>query len=190
MDNSRAYFPTETGCNIRCIPAVESPLSSDVFLIEGEENIYAYDVGSSPAAEKILQNLNKPLVIILSHFHKDHTSNLARLTYQQLYVGGVTRQRLHCGTTLPGNMLTINDGARLEIQRCPSVHEKGSLILNVNREYTLLGDLIYARGEPDKAIKTAMLLTLQAVDTRFFVVSHQRDKIFEKEKLLEIIRKK
>ncbi|MCQ2452813.1 MAG: hypothetical protein MJ075_06745 [Oscillospiraceae bacterium] len=173
---------------ISYIPAEEEPLSSDVFLIEGERYIYAYDVGSSQRAGEQLQSLPKPLIVMLSHFHKDHTANLSALSYERLYVGGKTRQLLKQGETLSEDRILIQDGPLLELRRCPSVHENGSLILTVNREYTLLGDLIYPRGEPDPSKATAMLKELASIDTDWFVVSHRKDKVFEKTVFLRMVK--
>jgi len=176
------------GGDIRYVPAEEEPLSSDVFLIRGRHYTYVYDVGSSQAARHQLQREEKPLVIMLSHLHADHTANLACLTYAKLYVGGKTRQKLRVGETLSEDALCFQDGVNLELRRCPSVHENGSLILTVNREYSLLGDLIYPLHKPDPSLALAMLKQLSAIETRYFVVSHRKEKVFERDAFLRMVK--
>lgn len=176
------------GRDILYVPAEEEPLSSDAFLIRGRHYTYVYDVGSSQAARHQLQREEKPLVIMLSHLHADHTANLACLTYAKLYVGGKTRQKLRVGETLTEDMLCFHDGPELELRRCPSVHENGSLILTVNREYTLLGDLVYPLHKPDLSLALDMLKQLTALDTRYFVVSHRKGKVFEKAVFLRMVK--
>ena len=51
-------------------------------------------------------------------------------------------------------------------------HTGGSLILTVNGEYTLLGDLCYTRPSADPTVMDAMLTALSQVGTRYFVLSH------------------
>ena len=58
---------------ISYIPGTEHPLSSDIGIIKGAERTYLFDVGSSLAALDFLYTLPKNTVIILSHFHYDHT---------------------------------------------------------------------------------------------------------------------
>ncbi len=58
---------------ISYIPGTEHPLSSDIGIIKGAERTYLFDVGSSLAALDFLCTLPKNTVIILSHFHYDHT---------------------------------------------------------------------------------------------------------------------
>lgn len=167
------------------IPAVSEPLSADVFVIEGVRQTYIFDVGCNEESFQLLDRQSKEKTIILSHFHKDHTGNLNRLTYKNLYVGDLTFKRIGRGTVI-NDELAIQDGAELVIQSCPSPHTPGSLILTVNHEYTLLADLYFTKPDYDRIQAQAMLEVLRHLDTKFFLVSHQQGSpVFEKSALIE-----
>ncbi len=153
------------------LPASEAPLSADVFFIEGDEYTYVYDVGGSDAAFAALSALKKPVAVILSHFHRDHTANLGRFTPDVLYVGARTRKQLGQGTIVD-SPLTITDGVTLEIHPCVSPHAPGCLILTVDGTHTLIGDLTYARPGQGQGEAKGAYNALRALDTQFFVPSH------------------
>lgn len=170
---------------LQYIPGTSDPLSADVFVVTGEKRTYIFDVGSSEDSFQALNELPGEKTIILSHFHKDHTGNLDRLTYRDCYVGDLTFEKIGCGTVVT-DKLTIYDGVEVEIQPCPSPHTPGSLILTINREYTLLADLYFTKPDYDRELAKAMLDVLQGLDTKYFVVSHQEGKpVFAKEYLIE-----
>ncbi|MDO5399881.1 MAG: hypothetical protein Q4F17_02730 [Eubacteriales bacterium] len=171
------------------LPAASEPLSADVFVITGEKQTYLFDVGRKAEAFQLLSELPGEKTVVLSHFHKDHTENLDRLTYKNLYVGDCTFEKLGKGTVVTDH-LTIRDGVKLDIQSCPSPHTPGSLILTVNNEYTLLADLYFTRPDYDRHATRAMLEVLEKLDTKYFVVSHQEGSpVFEKAFLLEELKK-
>lgn len=175
----------EIASYLHYLPAVEEPLSADVFCIEGERCTYLYDVGCNEEALTYITALPKEKVIILSHFHPDHVGNIGALTYKELYVGKQTFQKIKQGMIVE-DKLKINDGVNIEILHCPSPHAKGSLIVTVNKEYTLLGDLHYTIPEQNHGLALEMLAALRKVDTRYFVISHEEEsKICEKEKFLK-----
>lgn len=67
---------------ISYITPSESPLSSNVVVIEGSDDIWLYDVGNHPDVIELLQEINcdsKKMNIVLSHFHPDHIGNLDRI---------------------------------------------------------------------------------------------------------------
>lgn len=170
------------------LPASDEPLSADVFLIEGDERVYVYDVGSSDEAHEAIASLKKPVTVIISHFHRDHTANLARLAPETLYVGSRTRKQLGQGTVIDAP-LTISDGVRLEIRPCVSPHAPGSLILTVNGTHTLIGDLHYARPGTGQGEAKGMWNALRGVDTQFFVPSHVKgDPIIPREPFLQDVK--
>jgi len=168
--------------------ACESPLSSEAFIVSGHENYYVYDVGNSAKSLNILKMLDKPIIIILSHFHIDHCGNLSGINYHKLYLSGKARQKLKCGETIPINPMTIQDGVELVIQRCSSVHENGCLLLTINREYTLLGDLVFPLKTRESAVAREMIKELEKIDTRYFVISHRKQKVWPKEDFISIMR--
>lgn len=152
------------------IPPCREPLSADAFIIEGRENCYVFDAGSSDAAYDAIRQLKKPVTFILSHFHRDHTANLSRLEGQVL---GGARTCKYVGRGIRVDApLTIEDGIHLLVQPCISPHAPGCLILTIDRTLTLLGDLTYAQPGAGTGQSVGMLRTLRAVDTRYFQESH------------------
>ena len=170
---------------LRYIPASEEPLSADVYVIDGNQYCYVYDVGNNETARNALNSISKEKVVILSHYHKDHTGNVGKIDYGALYVGDLTYQTLGKGQAIDGKLM-IEDGVRIEIQSCPSPHTEGSLIVTLNQEYTLIGDLYFTRTAENNQKAVEMLKTLASIETKYFVVSHQEENaIFEKQVFLE-----
>ena len=67
---------------ISYITPSESPLSSNVVIIEGRDCIWLYDVGNHPDVIELLKEINcdgKNINIVLSHFHPDHIGNLDKI---------------------------------------------------------------------------------------------------------------
>lgn len=169
---------------LQYIPSSQEPLSADAYIVSGEKYVYLFDVGSNEKTLQCLSDLPKEKVVILSHFHQDHTANLDKLSYKKLYVGEFTFEKIQKGIVIEG-CLTINDGVKMEIRHCPSPHTKGSLIVTVNGEYTLLADLYFTKPGYDKEMANKMLEILRNLDTKYFVVSHQTEEnVFEKEFLI------
>lgn len=166
------------------LPAAESPvLSADVFAIRGDRRTYLFDVGQSDEACQWIAELPGEKAAVLSHFHPDHTGNISRISCAEVYVGGFTQKKIGQGIVVQEE-LCIHDGVKLVIRHCPSPHAKGSLILTVNGEYTLLGDLWYHRPDYDREAARQMLLTLRRIETKYFVMSHQENGVYERDVLL------
>lgn len=67
---------------ISYITPSESPLSSNVVVIEGSDDIWLYDVGNHPDVIEHLKEINcdgKNINIVLSHFYLDHIGNLDKI---------------------------------------------------------------------------------------------------------------
>lgn len=173
---------------IRRIPAASEPLSADAFIIEGDERYYVFDVGCSDEAYTVIAALDKPVTVILSHFHRDHTGNMSRLNPAQTYAGARTLKYI-TGGTLVDAPLTIRDGVELVVQPCVSPHAPGCLIATVDGEYTFIGDLYYAHPGTGQGEAKGMLNVLKTLDTRYFVISHaQGSPLVEKAALLRDIK--
>ena len=169
---------------IKYLPATNNPLSADVYFIEGDKCCYIYDVGNNDNTLQHINQVKKEKTIILSHYHKDHVGNIDRLNYSNLYVGKKTYETIEKGIIVE-NMLTINDGVKLDIIHCISPHTEGSLIVNINNEYTLIADLYFTRFPFDRKKALNMIDILKNINTQYFVISHQEDgKIVSKEKLV------
>ncbi len=173
---------------IRQIPASQDPLSADVFIIEGDERCYVFDVGSSDEAWAAISALQKPVTVILSHFHRDHIGNMSRLSPGQTLAGARTMKYI-IGGMLVDAPLTIRDGVSIDVRPCVSPHAPGCLIATVNDEYTFIGDLHYARPDTGQGEAKGMMNVLKSLNTRYFVVSHmQGSPLVEKDALLRDVK--
>lgn len=174
--------------NIHQIPAAEEPLSADVFIVEGDTRYYVFDVGCNDEAFETLSALDKPVTVILSHFHRDHTGNMARLVPETVLAGARTCKYVD-NATLVDSPLIIRDGVEIVVQPCVSPHAPGCLIATVDGEYTFIGDLYYARPGTGQGEAKGMLNVLKTLNTRYFVVSHaQGSPLVEKAALLRDIK--
>lgn len=166
------------------IPPGEAPLSSDVFIVEGEKEYYVYDVGSNDEAFAALSALDKPVTVILSHFHQDHTGNMHRFSPVRTLTGARTRKYIGCGT-LVEEEVHLQDGVSVRVLPCVSPHAPGSLIMLVNDTCALLGDLCYARPGTGQGEARGMLRVLQGLPVRYFIQSHRTEGLLqEKAELL------
>lgn len=151
------------------IPASENPLSADVILIEGEEYLYVYDVGNNEQVAEYLNTIPQKKKIVLSHFHPDHVGNIGRVFFEAVYAGTAMEKyyssyvkdykekanETYVKVTQP---VEIADGVELCIYPVPSSHAKGSLLLQVNGEYILLGDALYPQIKAEKQRYNVQLL--------------------------------
>lgn len=173
---------------IRQIPAEDEPLSADVFIIEGDARYYVFDVGSSDAAYAAVSALDKPLTVILSHFHRDHTANMSRLAPADTLAGARTMKYITDGTLVDAPM-TIRDGVTIEVRPCVSPHAPGSLIATVDGACTFIGDLYYAKPGAGQGEARGMYNVLRRLDTKYFVVSHEKGcPLVKKDELLRIVK--
>lgn len=171
------------------MPSTQEPLSSNVFFVSGKDNTYIYDVGSSDETCNMIQSITNNKKIIISHFHADHLNNISRITYDDLYVSNYTYKHTNKGRIVK-DPITILDGIKLEIIPVSSVHSKGSLLLNINNEYCLVGDLIHCDGLLNKSLYCMMIQDLEKVDTKYFVLGHNENCIHSKDELLVKLKQK
>ena len=169
---------------IKYLPATIDPLSADVFCIEGDQYCYVYDVGNNDRSLQYINQISKEKIVILSHYHKDHTGNIVGLHYRDLYVGKKTYEIIGKGIIVE-DTLTIYDGVKIDVSHCVSPHTDGSLIVTIDNEYTLIADLYFTRPPFEKERAMKMIEILRDINTKYFVVSHQEDeKVIPKEKLI------
>ena len=172
---------------IRRIPASDEPLSADVFIIEGDARYYVFDVGMSDAAHAAIAALDKPVWVILSHFHRDHIGNMPRLHPEKVLAGARTCKYVD-NAALVDAPLTICDGVEITVRPCVSPHAPGCLIATVDGLYTFIGDLHYARPGVGQGEAKGMYNVLKSLDTQYFVPSHQAgEPLVERVVLLEEI---
>ena len=166
----------EINDRVSYIPATEKPLSADIGIVRGDSRIYLFDVGSTLEALNYLYSLPDDKVIVISHFHGDHTwwlgthrpgdselgadDNVSpcyeRPKYGKLYVSKQTAK--YTGGDIVTEPVTIEDGVKLTIAPMPSSHSKGSLALIVNDELAFVGDATYSSSDNNGAFYNAQLL--------------------------------
>lgn len=161
---------------ISYFPAASDPLSADIGMIRGDAFTWFFDVGSSDAAADFIQGSDAPHKIILSHFHADHTRNLSRVTYSQLYCGDFTYSKFHKGTVIR-EPLTIIDGVKLTLFPIASPHSKGAIGLEVDDAYAFLGDALYGADKKGRMAYNItklkeMITTLEGLKASRFLISH------------------
>lgn len=163
---------------INYIAPTEDPLSANVVMIEGRDFYWIFDVGDHPGIPERLNALPKPRKLVLSHFHRDHIGNYAAVDCEEIYEGRQTFKYTGKGTVVE-QPLEIRDGdLRLKILPLPSSHAKGSLALEVNGTYLLLGDGAYAMDKNGQMLYNAGLLQaeielLETTEAPWFLLSHQ-----------------
>ena len=145
------------------------------------------DVGSSEEAADLLQKLPGEKILVLSHFHPDHTANWTKIPHKELYQGVNTRGYTHSGVAVDQEMV-LQDGLELRLFPIPSSHARGSLGL-VAGEYAFLGDAAYSTRKQGQIVYNAQLLreeirVLQSLPVRYFLLSHDTQFCHEKEEVL------
>ena len=177
---------------ISYLPSVENPLSSDVVFIkpEGSEVTWIFDVGTSSEAAQLINAVEEPKNIVISHFHPDHILNLIKVKYDKLYVSKYTKKYTRAGEIIDGDQL-FPDG--IKISQIPSSHSKGSLILEY-KDYAFLGDATYVRfrlnaREYNVQLLEQMIKKLEEITAPNFCLSHDKAFVQPKESVLRIYRK-
>lgn len=173
--------------------ASEGPLSADVGVVEGKRNIWIFDVGSSDTAAERIQALPGNKNVVLSHFHRDHTGNLERITYQKLYQGANTFRYTKSGELVRGD-LWLEDGLELHLFELPSSHAKGCIGMEINGEYAFLGDGTYCMVKQERPVYNVGLLkeeirVLESLQAGYFLLSHDKAFVHEKGEVLEELKK-
>ena len=111
--------------NISYIEPTQNPLSANVVLIEGEKNLWLYDVGNNPCVPQIISAFNtsnKKINVILSHFHADHIGNLDKINYSNVYQGRLTYKYTKTGEILENDLYFRDGNMNLHIFPLPSSH--------------------------------------------------------------------
>ena len=172
---------------ISYIKATEKPLSADVGIIEGDEFCWIFDVGADESVPISLNKIQKPKNAVISHFHPDHMSNLARADLNEIFLGANTFKYAKMGKIIDKDVF-IDDGIEIHIFPLPSIHAKGSLGLEIG-DYAFIGDATYATMKQGKACYNASVLkeeiaVLEKLSAKFFLISHDEKFIRPKEKII------
>lgn len=170
------------------VPPVREPLSSDVFVVEGEKRFYVLDAGTSDAAYEAIRSLTKPVWMILSHFHRDHIGNMERLSPERVLCGLRTRKYVKDCTPVEEEIL-MDDGVLIRVQPVVSPHAPGCVMMTVNDTYTFLGDAAYARPGEGQGEAKGLVNALKKLNTQYLIASHNPENpVEEKEAALRDIR--
>ena len=182
--------------NIFYIDATRQPLSANVVVMEGKNNIWLYDVGTNLDIPEQLNQYaaehKKEIRVVLSHFHPDHTGNLSKIHSAQILQGKNTYRYTGTGEIVEQDQYLEDGSLRLHIFPIPSSHAKGSLALEVNEMYCFLGDSIYATMKNQKTVYNAGILkeqikVLEVVKAPYFANSHKTPFIQSKQAVLRML---
>lgn len=170
------------------VPGGSDPLSSEVFFIQGKEKLWVYDVGANDESLQVLKRL-KPEGCVLSHFHKDHTTNLGKVEFQELYVDKKSSEHFPMGRALE-QKVHIADGVQLEIIPVVTCHSKTALLVNIDQQILLVGDALYAIMKFGCPLYNAGQLkevidALEETQTKYVVLSHDTKLVYTKEEMLK-----
>ena len=172
------------GTRITYLPASNDPLSADVYLIDGDKYCYIYDVGNDDQSLYLINQIKKEKIVILSHYHQDHTGNIEKIHFRTLYAGRKTQEAIGKGIIVE-KAFTIHDGVKIDVIPCTSPHTNGSLVITVDNKYTFIADLFFTRPPFDHEKAEKMIEALSAIETKYFVISHWEErKIVSKEILI------
>lgn len=174
---------------ISYIEASEDPLSADVGIIRSGGITWIFDVGNGEAAAEKINGLEGEKRVVLSHFHADHTANLDRISYTELYGGAFTCKKLKKGISVETD-LRLGD---IHLFPIPSTHAKGCIGLETG-SFAFLGDSTYAAEIEDKAAYNAGLLletirTLKSLNAESFLISHDKPFIQPRERVIKKLEK-
>lgn len=173
---------------ISYLPASSNPLSADVIVIHGDSHEWIYDVGSNDVAFEYIESIKKDKIVVISHFHADHTENLKRITFSKMYCGDYTEKKFGLGNVVTAP-ITFDDGVKLTLFPIPSSHSKGAIGVAVGNQCALLGDSAYATVKNGKAAYNVnhlkdMISTLESTDVKKFLLSHRVGLEVEKEEFI------
>lgn len=175
--------------NISYLPASEKPLSCDVVFIKTDKSTWIFDVGCCSQAAKEIQNIEGTKNIVISHFHPDHIINLARVSYDNLYVSSNTKKYTFKGTVIK-EPLIISENPEIKIMELPSSHAKGCLII-ICEDYAFMGDGTYCKPVRGHHFYNAqklndMIETMESIPANNFCLSHEQNFIKRKQDVIAL----
>ena len=170
----------------------EEPLSADVAIIEGDKYTYLFEVGNGEKIVKEIEKIEKPKIVILSHFHPDHIANLSKIEYEKLFLGDNTYKYINDGVIIK-DRIVINDGVSIELFKIVSCHAKGSIGLKVG-DYAFIGDALAPTHKKGKYVFNCQMLKEEIdlfdnLDVNYFVSSHSMDFPLTKAEVITKLRK-
>lgn len=174
-------------------PASSDPLCADIFVYEGSDHLWLFDVGYGEAALERVLALGGPFQAVISHFHQDHMGNLQQLEPDGLWLGQYTLR--HAGRH-SGSARVVSGAVEpepgLKLFPIPSSHAKGCVGMQAGG-YALLGDAAYSTSIKGRVAFNATLLydticTLESLSASKFILSHGEPVVREREDVLGELR--
>lgn len=175
--------------NISYLPASKIPFSSDVVFVKTKKSTWVFDVGVETAALEAINSMDKPLNVVISHFHPDHIMNLNKVKYENLYVSAYTRKYTKSGTIVETQM-TFDEDPKIYVRELPSSHAKGCLCL-VCGDYAFMGDGTFCKikiGQHSYNVQLlkAMIDVMKTLDVKYFCLSHEKKFVQEKDDVIRL----
>lgn len=178
----------------------KNPLSSDVIVIKCNDITYLFDVGANGESLSTINDIKGKKEIIISHFHQDHSENLANIKYSKLYTGKYTRRHIKCELNSENIIevedaiyIATDDGGSISIYPIPSSHAKGCLCMEVDEEYLFVGDAIYPMYKDGKRVYNQQFLKsqidfLEKINAEKLFLSHDKKPIVSKEVIVAFLK--
>lgn len=167
---------------ISYIEASDDPLSSDIGIYRDNNSEWLFDVG---CGKKSIASLTGTYNVVLSHFHQDHTGNIDRVRFNELFVSATTFGHVHCGGIISKETVIGN----LRIFPLPSSHARGCLGLEIESTYAFVGDALYCKFKDGHCLYNAQFLkdeigVLKNLSAPYLLVSHYKGLVRSREEVL------
>lgn len=177
----------EISGNISYLAASTKPLSSDVVVIKAKNATWIYDVGQCSDAAELINSIQGPKNIVISHFHADHVTNISAVKYDKLYVSPFTKKYTGSGNEIESETV-IEDEPSITLIPVPSSHAKGCLALLCG-DWCFMGDSTYCTEKRLAHSYNVQLLkqeieVLENIPCKYFCLSHDRHFVQKKEDLI------
>ncbi|MBO7135792.1 MAG: MBL fold metallo-hydrolase [Spirochaetaceae bacterium] len=185
--------------NISYIPASLNPLSADVVFIKTENATWIFDAGANDSAFEAISALQGKKNIVLSHFHPDHTANITRLEFDNLYMSRHTAKYFRNITEATNgtrkNCIIVDgsfkdESSNIGLYTIPSSHAKGCLCL-VYKDYAFTGDATYCKEKGDLRLYNVQQLKaeidfLESLPCKYICLSHEDKFVHEMQMLIKL----
>lgn len=175
--NSRIVQITD---KISYLPSTRNPLSCEIVFIKGTDCTWIFDTGLSREAAEEINRIEGKKKVVISHWHPDHTMNLAKIKYDELYVSKNTKKYTWRGTVIEKD----TDFGDVQVILLPSSHAKGCLCLLCG-DYAFMGDGTYSKERKGNHTYNVQLLqseieVLERIPCRYVCLDH--DPVFIQER--------
>ena len=157
---------------ISYLPSTRKPISSEVVFIKGSDCTWIFDTGLTKDAAEAINSIEGKKKVVISHWHPDHTLNLSKIKYDELYVSKNTKKYVLRGTVIEKD----TDFVEVKICTLPSSHAKGCLCLLAG-DYAFMGDGTYCKERKGNHTYNVQLLqaeieVLEKIPCRFVCLAH------------------